>query len=179
MEQVHIRPITRDDTEKIVAWRNQDFVRENFIDQRPFTAEGHTAWLKGQVETGHVAQFIICLEDGVEIGSVYLRDIDRKAGTAEYGIFIGEKEALGRGFGTQAAKLALDYGFGTLHLTKIFLRLLEDNGRAQKSYEKAGFCRMDDRRETVFLEQGKRNVLFMEIERGAWENAKHPGMEKT
>lgn len=179
MEQVRIRPITQNDTEKIVAWRNQDFVRKNFIDQRPFTVEGHTAWLKGQVETGHVAQFIICLKDGREIGSVYLRDIDREAGTAEYGIFIGEKEALGKGLGTQAAKLALDYGFGTLRLTKIFLRLLEDNGRAFKSYEKAGFCRIDGRQETVCLEQGKRNVIFMEIERGAWEDTKCSRMEKT
>ncbi len=171
-QQVHIRPITQDDTEKIVGWRNKDFVRKNFIYQKPFTVEGHTAWLKEQVEPGHVAQFIICLEDGSEIGSVYLRDIDREAGTAEYGVFIGEEEALGRGFGTQAAEQMLDYGFETLCLDRIFLRLLEDNERAAKSYEKAGFRRVENRRESVRLEQGIRDVLFMEIERSVWESAK-------
>lgn len=35
------------------------------------------AWLREQVEPGHVAQFIICVDDW-EIGSVYLRDIDRR-----------------------------------------------------------------------------------------------------
>lgn len=177
-QQVHIRPITPDDTEKIVDWRNKDFVRKNFIYQKPFTVEGHREWLKGQVEPGHVAQFIICLEDGREIGSVYLRDIDREKGTAEYGVFIGEEDALGKGFGTRAAELALDYGFGTLRLDRIFLRLLEDNGRAEKSYEKAGFRRIEDRRESVCLEQGTRDVLFMEIERGAWESARRSGMEE-
>ena len=120
-----------------------------------------------------MAQFIICVADGIDcpenpcagwdIGSVYLRDIDREAGTAEYGVFIGEKDALGQGYGTAAAKLAVAYGFETLHLKKIFLRFLEDNAGAEKSYEKAGFRMVEGRRETVMLEQGPREVLFMEL----------------
>lgn len=171
--KVYLRPITAADTDKIVAWRNRDFVRKNFIYQKPFTREGHEAWLREQVELGHVVQFIICVEsEQREIGSVYLRDIDRKKGEAEYGVFIGESDALGRGLGTQAAKQMVNYGFGTLGLKKIFLRLLEDNPRAMKSYEKAGFCLLKDRRETVTLEQGERGVLFMEIDRGRWEEGK-------
>lgn len=193
-EKVYLRPITSADTAKIVAWRNQDFVRKNFIYQQPFTEEGHTAWLREQVEPGHVAQFIICVAagDGLqkddaaarnsgtrdegraegacrEIGSVYLRDIDREKGEAEYGIFIGESDALGCGYGTQAAERMLEYGFGTLGLKKIFLRLLKDNIKALRSYEKAGFQRIDDRRENVLLEQGARDIIFMEIDRPAWE----------
>lgn len=197
-EKVFLRPITAADTAKVVTWRNKDFVRRNFIYQKPFTEEGHMSWLREQVEPGHVAQFIICVEtDGGaektgaqketaessqaavrEIGSVYLRDIDREKKNAEYGVFIGEEDTLGRGYGSQAAKLMLAYGFETLHLEKIFLRVLEDNVGARKSYEKAGFQMMENRRETVSLEQGKRDVIFMEAERSAWESAKRSGMEK-
>lgn len=165
---VHLRPMTVDDTERIVAWRNKDFVRRNFIYQELFTAEGHLSWIRDQVEPGHVVQFIICLSDGREIGSVYFRDIDRTAKTAEYGIFIGEEDALGCGYGTAAAALAVDYGFAQLGLDKIFLRFLADNIGARKSYERAGF-RMTDRRETVTTMQGRREVRFMEIERKMWE----------
>lgn len=176
-EKLHLRPITPADTEKVVTWRNRDFVRKNFIYQKPFTKEGHETWLREQVEPGHVVQFIICVEEEEaclrEIGSVYLRDIDREKGEAEYGVFIGESDALGKGYGTQAAKRMLDYGFGKLGLKKIFLRLLEDNLRALKSYEKAGFQLISNRRETVILEQGAREVLFMEIDRGRWEERKN------
>ncbi len=176
-EKLHLRPITPADTEKVVTWRNRDFVRKNFIYQKPFTKEGHKTWLREQVEPGHVVQFIICVEEEKaclrDIGSVYLRDIDREKGEAEYGVFIGESDALGKGYGTQAAKRMLDYGFGKLGLKKIFLRLLEDNLRALKSYEKAGFQLMSNRRETVILEQGAREVLFMEIDRGRWEERKN------
>ncbi len=176
-DKVYLRPMTAADTAKIVTWRNKEFVRKNFIYQKLFTEEGHMAWIREQVEPGRVVQFIICVKDGKAvqggkdrgIGSVYLRDIDRVAGTAEYGVFIGEEEALGRGYGTAAAKLALDYGFETLRLQKIFLRFLEDNIGARKSYEKAGFRMIKDRRESVMLEQGAREVLFMEIGRAEWE----------
>lgn len=202
-KKVYLRPITAADTDKIVTWRNQDFVRKNFIYQKPFTKEGHETWLREQVKPGRVAQFIICVETenvclpeggiltdretadgggmnhpaGVvsgqrEIGSVYLRDIDREKGEAEYGIFIGERDALGKGYGTQAAKWMLDYGFETIRLKKIFLRLLQDNPRALKSYEKAGFQLINNRRETVTLQQGECVVLFMEIDRCRWEAMK-------
>lgn len=159
-----------DDTEMIVNWRNQEWVRRNFIYQNPFTAEGHMRWIRTQVETGRVVQFIICLDDGREIGSVYFRDIDRQAGIAEYGIFIGEKDATDRGYGTAAARLALDYAFTKLHLHKIFLRFLSDNIGAQRSYEHAGF-RLTDRQEKVMTTAGEREVSFMEIDSRMWLEA--------
>lgn len=166
---VRLRRITSEDTDKIVAWRNRDFVRKNFIYQKPFTRQGHEAWLREQVTSGHAAQFIICLADGREIGSVYLRDIDRREKTAEFGIFIGEEEALGCGYGTEAAAQLLERAFGELSLERVFLRFLEGNQAARRSYEKAGFRMIENRRETVNLEQGKCGVLFMEIERGTWQ----------
>lgn len=186
-EKVYLRPITAADTAKIVFWRNKDFVRGNFIYQKLFTEEGHLTWLREQVEPGHVAQFIICVAAGEdsqkspadenraswEIGSVYLRDIDREKKTAEYGVFIGEEEALGRGYGVRAARLMLAYGFESLQLEKIFLRVLEDNAGARKSYTKAGFELIKDKKESMQLEQGVRNVLFMEVKRSTWERTKN------
>ena len=160
---VRLRRMTAEDTEKIVTWRNKDFVRRNFIYQESFTAKGHMAWIRNQVEPGKVVQFIICLSDGREIGSVYFRDIDREKGVAEYGIFIGEEDALGCGYGTETARLALDYAFTRLKLHRVFLRFLADNIGAGKSYEHAGF-QLTDRRESVMTDQGKREVRFMETD---------------
>lgn len=164
---VRLRLMTMEDTEKIVTWRNKDFVRRNFIYQEPFTAEGHLSWIRQQVETGRVVQFVICLSDGREIGSVYFRDIDREKGVAEYGIFIGEEDALGCGYGTETAKQALDYAFTQLNLHQVFLRVLADNTGARKSYEHAGF-RLTDRRESVMTNQGEREVWFMELDDAVW-----------
>ena len=170
-KQIYLRPMEINDTERIVNWRNQEWVRRNFIYQDPFTIEGHMNWVHTQIEPGYVVQFIICTKrDDRPIGSVYFRDIDRDDGTAEYGIFIGEKDAVGCGYGTVSAMEALKYAFTKLHLHKIFLRFLADNIAAQRSYENAGF-RMTDQTETVTTSEGEREVRFMEIDRGMWEAA--------
>ena len=49
---VYLRPITMDDTERIVGWRNSDRVRKNFIFQKPFTVQGHIEWMETKVVSG-------------------------------------------------------------------------------------------------------------------------------
>lgn len=139
---IYLRLMTAEDTDLIVAWRNKDAVRKNFIYQELFTREGHENWVKNKVETGQVVQMIIC--DAVTnrpFGSVYIRDIDRENNKAEYGIFIGEDDARGRGMGTAAAKLMLRYCFQEEGLHRVYLRALASNLQAIRSYEKAGFVR--------------------------------------
>ena len=89
-ERISLRLLTHDDTDLIVAWRNQDAVRKNFIYQELFTRQGHESWIRNMIETGRVIQTVICdLAGDRPLGSVYIRDIDRQHTKAEYGIFIG------------------------------------------------------------------------------------------
>ena len=167
MAEVTIRPITYDDTEDIIRWRNSDFVRSRFIDQTLFTKESHEKWLKNFVETGKVAQFIILFNEK-SVGSVYLRDIDYDKKSAEYGIFIGEESARGNGVGTKSAALILQYAFEELKLEKIFLRVYKDNTGAVKSYIKVGF-KDNGRSERVNVNGESREVIFMELEKKDFE----------
>lgn len=163
-EMIYLRKMEVTDTEKIVAWRNKDRVRHNFIYQKPFTVEGHLNWIRTQIEPGHVVQFIICEKaSGRDIGSVYFRDIDRVQARAEYGIFIGEDDAVGKGYGTQTAKLALVYAFEELKLHSVFLRVFADNIGARKSYERAGFSLLDGKQEILTIDGVKREVIFMGV----------------
>lgn len=49
-KKIELKPISREDTENIIRWRNRPFVRRWFIDQRLFTKEGHTAWLEIMID---------------------------------------------------------------------------------------------------------------------------------
>ena len=168
-DQIYLRLMEITDTDKIIAWRNKDRVRNNFIYQKPFTKEGHMNWIRTQIEPGHVVQFIICEKsDNRDVGSVYLRDIDRENGIAEYGIFIGEEDALGKGYGTQAAELVLAYAFERLKLQTVFLRVFADNIGARRSYEKAGFKLLAEKQETVFLNEAEREIVFYAVIGKVW-----------
>ena len=158
---IYLRKMTVDDTDNIVKWRNKEAVRSRFLYREPFTPEGHLQWIKTKIDTGLTVQMIICTGEDAPIGSVYLRDIDRLNRKAEYGIFIGEEAALGKGYGTAAAKLMLRYGFEQLSMHKIFLRVLADNARAIASYEKAGFEREAYLKDEVFLDGKFCDIVFM------------------
>lgn len=159
---IYLRLMTHDDTDLIVAWRNSDAVRKNFIYQELFTREGHENWIRTQIDTGHVVQTIIC-DAAMDrpLGSVYIRDIDRQHQKAEYGIFIGEADARGRGIGTAAAKLMLRYCFEEEGLHRIYLRALADNEQAVRSYEKAGFVREGYLRDDVRIDGEYRDIIWM------------------
>ncbi len=161
---IYLRPMTYDDTENIVRWRNSDSVRKNFIYQALFTKESHENWIKTMVETGKVVQMMICEISGDNaIGSVYVRDIDAIHHKAEYGIFIGEDNARGKGYGTVAAKLMIRYCFEELKLHRLFLRAYADNMQAIRSYEKAGFVQEACLREDVCIDGEYRDIILMGI----------------
>ncbi len=161
---IYLRPMTREDTDLIVSWRNLDSVRKKFIYQAPFTREGHENWIRTMVETGKVVQMIICLEEtGRAVGSVYIRDIDRRHLKAEYGIFIGVEECRGLGIGTMAARLMIRYSFEELGLHRLYLRVYADNQQAIRSYEKAGFVREAYLKEDVRIDGVYRDIVLMAV----------------
>ena len=161
-EKISLRPITREDTGLIVAWRSNPEVMKNFIFRQPFTRELHENWLATKVDTGKVIQYIIVdKETGRSVGSVYFRDIDPENESAEYGIFIGEEDCLGRGFGTETARLFTRFGLDVLKLHRISLRVLSGNDIARRSYEKSGFIMEGIFRDMVKLDGEYRDVIFM------------------
>ena len=160
--RIYLRLMTAEDTENIIKWRNSDVVRKQFIYQKEFTAESHENWIKTMIETGKAAQMMIVLNEGDRaIGSVYVRDIDLEHKKAEYGIFIGETDCLGKGYGTEAAELMIEYAFEFLGIHKLMLRVYAENERAIKSYEKAGFVKEAYLKDDVFVQGKYRDVVLM------------------
>ncbi|MBQ6734064.1 MAG: GNAT family N-acetyltransferase [Lachnospiraceae bacterium] len=141
---ITLRPLTAEDTERILRWRNSERVRSHFIFREELTREAHEEWLRTRVQTGEVLQYIICMPQGEAkearpVGSVYLRDVNREERKAEFGIFIGEEDALGKGCGTRATRLILQHAFAELSLSCVYLRAYCDNRAALDSYLRAGF----------------------------------------
>lgn len=161
-KNIFLRAITYADADQIIKWRNKESVRKNFIYQDDFTKESQENWMKNQIEPGKSVQMIIFSKvQNRPVGSVYLRDIDWKNKKAEYGIFIGEDDARGCGYGTEAALLMLDYAFKRLGIHKVYLRVLKENIAAQRSYEKAVFEKEAEFKDDVCIKGVFKTVVFM------------------
>lgn len=163
-EKIILTPMVEQDTNDVIRWRNN--VRDKFIYRELFTVESHTKWLNEVVKQEKAVQYIIDTKEDGRIGSVFLRDIDRKNRKAEYGIFIGETAAQGKGYGSEAAKLMIQYGFEMLDLHKIMLRVFSFNHLAIKSYENAGFEQEGYLKDEVYIDDKFYDIVLMAIVRG-------------
>ena len=95
-----------------------------------------------------------------------LRDIYH---SAELRILIFDKDAVGKGIGTEAVKLLVDYGFNRLNLHRIWLGVNADNERAVKCYLKAGFKEEGRLREDIFYHGKWADAIRMGILRSEWK----------
>jgi len=103
------------------------------------------------------------------LGLVGLDGILWNQGTAWVGIGIGEREYWGKGYGTDAMRTILHYGFDELNLHRVSLNVFEYNQRAIHSYEKAGFT-IEGRMRQCLRREGQRwDLIFMGILREDWD----------
>ena len=88
------------------------------------------------------------------IGNIEFMDIiDNKT---ELGIAI-TKEKQDKGFGTEAIKKTIDYGYNTLGLKRIFLKVYPTNLRAIHVYKKCGFLEYQRTEQDIYMELPSKN----------------------
>ncbi len=78
-------------------------------------------------------------EDGAYLGEVVLNDLDAHNRSANFRISVNAPDLAGRGYGTEATRAAVAYGFDVVGLHRISLGVFAFNPRARRVYEKCGF----------------------------------------
>ena len=155
-ERIYLSPIDPDDAELYAKWMNDlEITRWLGMTGRVIALPAERAWLENATKDQNILQFAIILRDGNRlIGNLGFNEINQVHRKATLGIFIGEAEDRSKGYGTEALKLLVDYGFKWLGLRNIDLHVHSNNARAIRCYEKAGF-RQYGRRTGVILHDGE------------------------
>lgn len=162
-ERVYLSPINVEDAEKYTEWINDLDVTINLsLAPNVYSLEMEREALIRLSKEGYNFA-IVTLDNDKLIGNCGLLNVNLIHRTAEAGIFIGNKDYWNKGYGTEAMKLLLDYGFNLLNLNNIMLRVLSFNKRAIKSYEKCGFKEIGRRREAYIIGNKKYDFIFMDI----------------
>ena len=97
------------------------------------------------------------------IGTCAFSQLDGDNGSAMYHITIGEKDAWGHGYGTEATRLMLGHAFGTLKLHRIALAVFEFNERAIRAYTTCGFVIEGRARESIWRDGRWWDELSMSV----------------
>lgn len=166
-ERIYLSPKSceEEDIIKFTEWMN-DFEITDYIDNSSmsFSYESEKEWIIASAKKSGPGNFnIIDLETNELIGSVGLDKIKDVSRSAVLGIFIGNDKYRSNGYGTEAIKLLLEYGFKYLNLHSIKLTVLDVNARAYKCYIKCGFKETGRDREAMYLNGKYHDVINMDI----------------
>lgn len=163
-EKVALGPYRRDLLGLYQQWINDfEVIRGLGVGLRPMTWEAEEAWYEGASKSEHSVGFTIYERAGLRpIGTTALGSINYFNRTAEFGILIGEKDCWNKGYGTETARLMLDYGFNGLGLHSIMLRVHSYNERAMRAYMRAGFRLIGRQREAHRFGGKAYDVILMD-----------------
>jgi len=141
-ENVVLRVKRLEDAESDYAWR-KDPELATYDAARPITTpfEDYVALYQDDLERPSPFRRSFAVEDmeGNHIGNVMFYNIDVVRGEVEVGITIGDRRYWGRGYGSDALAALTRYLFANTSITRLYLKTLDWNARAQRSFQKAGF----------------------------------------
>jgi RimJ/RimL family protein N-acetyltransferase len=164
-EVVALGPFARDDLALYHRWINDFEVTRYYLDTpRPVTLEERATWYE-RLSAGdpyNIDFLIYELATMRPIGRVGLEEISYQHRRASFGIFIGEKDCWGKGYGTEATRLTIDYGFRLLGLHNIMLSVSSANTAAIRAYTRAGFRVIGARRECRREGDSALDSIFMD-----------------
>jgi diamine N-acetyltransferase len=161
-ERVALGPLRMDLVPTYQRWSNDLEVANGNGWVIPFTLEMQRDRIASRSGKPDIADFTIYdRSDQTPIGFSSLFRIDHRTGTADYGIFLGERR--GQGLGTEATRLTLDWGFTMLGLHNIMLSVAAWNERAIRVYAKAGFRELGRRRGAGVTMGRRYDGVFMEL----------------
>ena len=108
-------------------------------------------------------RFAVDTLDDKHIGNCSYYNISETKGEAELGIMIGNRDYWNKGYGTDAVTTLVNYIFCQTNLNRIYLKTLESNTRAQKSFPKCGFTPYGHLAKDGF------SFVLMEIYHNQWQ----------
>ena len=149
---ITLGPLSKDLVPLMTRWMNDLGlqIRLGMPLYGPMTIEAEEQWYEGEVSPDNRRTFLIRERaSGTPIGACSLFGIDYRERFATFAIVIGESSARGKGFGTEAARLMLDYGFTVLSLHSIRLGVAAYNLAGQRAYANAGFKACGRYRESI------------------------------
>ena len=172
-ETLRLRPATLDDADLLAAWdREPHVIACSTDDPDAAVAFGGIEWREELAGQSEVSFYRIAEVDGRPVGVMQVCDPhlepthywgEIEPGLRALDIWIGPKDALGRGWGTEMMRQAIGACFSDPEVHGIVIDPLATNANAHRFYQRLGF--VPEGRRTF----GDDDCLVHRLSRAQWE----------
>jgi RimJ/RimL family protein N-acetyltransferase len=171
-EDISLSSVLIEDSDELFKWINSpDLVYYN-SNYKPIHEINHDKWFESLLNRKDLVIFSIRSEKNELIGTCQLSSLNFVTRSAELQIRIGNGNNRGKGYGFQATKKLLHFGFNDQNLNRIYLSVYEDNLPAISLYTKCGFKKEGVLIEADFVNGQFKNVIIMAILKREFFNEK-------
>lgn len=139
-KRVVLRPLMKEDVPLLLRWINDPDITQYLNAYLPMMEADENEWFENLHKRKDHNLVCMMVVDEKPIGTMGIHGIDWKNRTAGTGALIGEKDYWGKGYGTEAKMLLLNYAFNTLNLRKICSTVLAFNKRSHAYLLKCGYA---------------------------------------
>lgn len=169
-ERVYLRPFTPADADLVLAGANEPTSAKLTGTHATFTREQIDAYIQRNLAPGaDRAAFIFAdRADDRAVGEVVINEIDEDNRSANIRIAIFDPADWSKGYGTDALRLMVRYGFESLKLHRIELGVYDFNPRAVRVYEKIGFRREGVLRDALLWDGEYHDMVLMSVLEQEW-----------
>ncbi len=163
-KRVYLRPFCINDLPYIQKWSNDDELRKLTGAIAPMSNAETKKWYEDLLTDKDRMWFAIVLKKGDRvIGEAGLLRMFRPWRNTDMTIIIGEKDAWGKGYGTETGRLLLDYAFKQLGFHRISVGVVGFNQRALRFWESLGFKKEGIERDEYYYDNEYSDGIMMSI----------------
>lgn len=169
-----LRPLHKEtDLPLITRWINDPEIRRYVSNYIPQTISMEEEWIdslskKTNTDIVLIIEAVFSEGNSVPIGTMGIHDINWKHRFATTGALIGEKNFWGRGYGTDAKMVVLDYIFNTLNMHRVCSDVFAYNKRSLSYSLHCGYKIEGVRRKHFFQEGKYHDVIELGLFKKEW-----------
>lgn len=171
-ESIFLRPFEDEDMDSYFyeAFWDKDLRKMTGM-KSVYSREGILNFIKNSARDETSLNLLICLQDNNQmIGDIALKEIDYLNRKAKVDLSIFQTVYRGKGYGTEALRLIIDYSFDQLNLHRIGLDVYSFNKHARYVYEKLGFRQEGMLRKSIYSDGEYFDTIIMGLLKEEWNS---------
>jgi len=159
-QRIQLRTTVKSDMDLKVKWYSDPEVNKTLVLPEKLELQRTYEWFELAQEDESREDWVIETYQGIPIGVIGIKQINRNNKSGQLYVVIGEKEYWGKGLGFEAELLAVHYGFKHLGLHRVLGSALENNPASIAVVKKVGFHHDGTSRDDYFA-----NGRFYDVHR--------------
>ena len=165
------------DKASLREWRNDPAVSKWMYTNHEIVEEEHNAWFDAMLADVSKVYWKI-VADGVAAGSVFLTGVSSQGTSCEWGMYLADVNARGKGVAQAACALSFRYAFNDLAIDVVKCEAIAQNENAIGLYESVGYVRTGLQTDAVQRGDEMLSVVTLELTRDSWNMSESNVLQK-